>query len=102
MKRKEIYDKIIEYGLQEKVKKTFGRNYTQVSTVVLMSLIDEVTTKAVKNAKKPIPKNVIIEAKNNKNDCDKCNKCARLNKLIEILDAKRILLQSEVDIINNV
>lgn len=39
-KRRAIYDKIIELGLQDECKRKFGRNFTQCTTANLISLVD--------------------------------------------------------------
>lgn len=39
MKRKELYAKIQQLGLQEEVKKTYGKNYTMVSNDNLERII---------------------------------------------------------------
>ena len=76
MDRKQIYNEIRSLGLQEEVVKTFGKNYTQCSNVDLLSIINSV-------------KNSIEEVKNKSCFC-------AFDKLIEILQRKRILLNSEV------
>lgn len=71
IKRKEVYDKITELGLQDECKKRFGRNYTQCTTTDLLSLIEEVTpicfseeADAVPQTEGSLPKafNLLVEA----------------------------------------
>lgn len=76
MDRKQIYNEIRSLGLQEEVVKTFGKNYTQCSNVDLLSIIN-----SIKDSKKAVE--------------NKSCFCA-FDKLIEILQRKRILLNSEV------
>jgi len=45
MNRQEIYTQIKKFGLQEEVKKAFGKNFTQVSTAELESLLFNHTNK---------------------------------------------------------
>lgn len=45
MDRKEAYAQIKELNLTEDVKRKFGKNFTQVSTVNLVAMIVEATTK---------------------------------------------------------
>ena len=40
MTRSEVYDEIVKYNLQNKVKELYGRNYTNVSTVDLISMVN--------------------------------------------------------------
>ena len=78
MTRKEIYAEIKKMNLQDEVKKFFGMNYTNVSTANLEYLVHKFEFKTGTSTEIP----------------------SRLNKLIEVLEKKRILLKSEVDYIN--
>lgn len=82
MKRTEIYKKIKEYNLQDVVKQTCGKNYTQVDNDMLLSIIEK--------SKKPAPKEQNEKRYSN-----------GFNRLIEILKKKHLLLDSEVDYIYN-
>ena len=44
MERKELYVKIQELGLQEEVKRTFGKNYTMVGNAGLEYIVNNHTT----------------------------------------------------------
>ena len=79
MDRKELYERIKSNNLEEKIKKEFGRNFTQVSSKDLEKVV--VAAEAAK-VRKPV-----------KHNCD------TTKKLVEILQKKRILLNSEVDYI---
>lgn len=79
MDRKELYKIIKSNNLEEKIKKEFGRNFTQVSSKDLEKVV--VTVK-VTEVHKPV-----------KHNCD------ITKKLVEVLQKKRILLNSEVDYI---
>ena len=76
MDRKTLYFKIAELGLKDECVKRFGKNYTQVSNVELEKLIIECETSLKTNTS--------------------CKNCDKLNKLINILAKKHILLKSEV------
>lgn len=76
MKRTEVYAQIKSMHLEEVIKKYYGKNYTNVDTPSLLSVINAQTMKFT-------PK-----------------KTGRFDKLIEVLQKKHILLQSEVDYIN--
>lgn len=67
MKRKEVYDKITELGLQDECKRKFGRNFTQCTTADLISLVEKAGKKAAPasapKAEKPVPTPVKEEKK---------------------------------------
>lgn len=79
MNRKELYNEIKSLGLQDEVKAVTGDNYTRASNEQLKTIIDN----AVEGLK-----------------CSNVNNPA-LNKLVEILAKKKILLKSEVNAIIN-
>lgn len=80
MNRKELYNEIKSLGLQDEVKAVTGDNYTRASNEQLKTIID----------------NAVAGLKCN----DNVNNSA-LNKLVEILAKKKILLKSEVNAIIN-
>lgn len=79
MNRKELYNEIKSLGLQDEVKAVTGDNYTRASNEQLKAIID----------------NAVAGLK-----CSNGNNSA-LNKLVEILAKKKILLKSEVNEIIN-
>lgn len=79
MNRKELYNEIKSLGLQDEVKAVTGDNYTRASNEQLKAIID----------------NAVAGLK-----CSNVNNSA-LNKLVEILAKKKILLKSEVNAIIN-
>ena len=93
MSRKEMYAYIIEHQLGDLVYHLFGRNFTNVSNC---QLHDFVTThiSIVVDACKDINKNKGFET-NTKNTL----KVSKVDKLVEVLLKKRILLQSEYEYI---
>lgn len=83
MTRKEMFAQINKLGLQDKVMKKYGKNYTIVSNKGLMKVIED--------------------ALNNHSSCScNSNSSSKLDKLITILHKKHILLDSEVKVIMDV
>lgn len=63
MDRKEAYAKVKELGLQDKIQKGEGKNFTQCSTAILISYIEKAAKKAVPKAKKAEPAAPIAKEK---------------------------------------
>lgn len=84
MDRKLLYQKVKNNNLEEKIKKEFGRNFTQVSSKDLEKIV---CAEEYKN----LYKSVKVECNNKPNNV--------VEKLIEVLQKKRILLNSEVEYI---
>ena len=80
MNRKDLYNEIYQLNLQDEIKNTTGRNFTQVSSAVLESIISL--------AKEAIAEN---ERTSSNNSCNEA-----LERLVEVLVKKHILLASEV------
>jgi hypothetical protein len=76
MNRNQIYNDIASLNLKEEVKATYGKNYTNCSSEQLMAVI-----------------NKAIKVKNT----TKIQTTSPINKLIDVLYKKKILLKSEVD-----
>lgn len=95
MNRKELYAKVKELNLQEKIKEQFGENYTRVSNAELALII--ANYKKVEKPKNETKVSISTVAKKSTvaTESDKCD------KLIEVLKKKHILLNSEVDYINS-
>lgn len=81
--RKELYAAVKKYNLQDKIKKYEGKNYTMCTNSVLLSYIDAYEVINIK------PKGKVG-----------VRKVTKLDKLIEVLNRKHILLKSEIDYIN--
>lgn len=66
MDRKEAYTKVRELGLQDKIQKGEGKNFTQCSTAILISYIEKASKKAEPSApiakEKPVRKAKAAEA----------------------------------------
>lgn len=63
MDRKEAYVKVRELGLQDKIQKGEGKNFTQCSTAILISYIEKASKKPAPKAKKAEPAAPIAEEK---------------------------------------
>ena len=102
MSRKELYDKVKEYGLQEVILKKYGKNFTQCSNSALESEVSAVAKRAI--AKSPTPTKKEVEKKVEEKVEKPTPKMvgtveSKFAKLVEILGKKRILLASEIDAI---
>ena len=95
MNRKELYAKVKELNLQEKIKEQFGENYTRVSNAELAFII--ASYKKVEKPKSETKVSISTVAKKSTVNTES-SKC---DKLIEVLKKKHILLNSEVDYINS-
>ena len=95
MNRKELYAKVKELNLQEKIKEQFGENYTRVSNAELALII--ASYKKVEKPKSETKVSISTVAKKSTVATKSC-KC---DKLIEVLKKKHILLNSEIDYINS-
>lgn len=63
MDRKEAYAKVRELGLQDKIQKGEGKNFTQCSTAILISYIEKASKKAAPKTKKAEPAAPIAKEK---------------------------------------
>lgn len=61
--RKEAYAKVKELGLQDKIQKGEGKNFTQCSTAILISYIEKASKKDAPKAKKAEPAAPIAKEK---------------------------------------
>lgn len=98
LNRKEAYDKVRELGLMDKIQKTEGKNFTQCSTVILISYIEEAQKNAANKAKNPAPAPIAKERKSNKMDASVVT--ARENALKDLLNemvSKGVLMQHDAD-----
>ena len=95
MSRKELYAKVKELNLQEKIKEQFGENYTRVSNAELALII--ANYKKVEKPKNKTKVSISTVAK----ESTVATESSKCDKLIEVLKKKHILLNSEVDYINS-
>lgn len=90
MDRKEAYAKVRELGLQDKIQKGEGKNFTQCATAVLISYIEKAAKKAAPKAKKAEPAALIAK--------EKPVRKAKVAEAVEAnLDALQNLLEELVD-----
>lgn len=113
--RKELYEKVKALSLQNAIKMEYGKNYTQCSNSELESALKAISTKDVKTTKVPEKKtktsNSDVPCTPSFEPCtsfakpemeiakDASEKGSRLEKLVDFLFRKRILLKSELDAI---
>lgn len=95
MNRKELYKQITSLGLQDEVKATYGKNYTQCTNAQLATIVSG-ATKLLDEATKPVGKSRKMES------VPAVVNPSSFQKLVEILSRKKILLKSEVDAIMGV
>ena len=95
MNRKELYAKVKELNLQEKIKEQFGENYTRVSNAELAFIIAN-----YKKVEKPKSETEVSISKVAK-ESTVATESGKCDELIEVLKKKHILLNSEVDYINS-
>lgn len=95
MNRKELYAKVKELNLQEKIKEQFGENYTRVSNATLAFIIANYNK--VEKPKSETKASISTVAK----ESTVVTESSKCDKLIEVLKKKHILLNSEIDYINS-
>lgn len=91
MDRKELYKQITSLNLQNEVKAKYGKNYTQCTNTQLETVVRGATKmleEAAKSSTSKKKESVPTEVGHNS-----------FQKLVEILQRKKILLKSEVDAI---
>ena len=95
MNRKELYAKVKELNLQEKIKEQFGENYTRVSNAELAFIIANYNKVEKPKSETKVSTSIVAKKPTVATESSKCD------KLIEVLKKKHILLNSEVDYINS-
>lgn len=97
--RAEMYDAIKKLHLEQEIKDTFGKNFTQVSNFELNDFLesyDPLTPPIKEVVHKYLTDTFATPPENPQNQY-----CSAIEKLVQILHKKNILLQSEVDTILN-
>ena len=97
--RNEIVALIKSYGLLDEVKKMTGKNYTNVSTVVLSEIVDKYELKAKAKAKNvPTPKSAPNVKKSSKKSVESAPSCDCAVKFKKAIDSlyKENLIDCEV------
>lgn len=89
MDRKEAYAKVKELGLQGKIQEHEGKNFTQCSTAVLISYIENEEKKAVKKTPKHAPAPIAKEKG--------VDKMSYLKNLLDEMVSKGVLMQHDAD-----
>lgn len=110
LSRKEINQMIVSRGLQEDVKKEFGRNYTQVSSDNLTAFITKMertsgNKKKVQDKKEEVLEAVYDTGKEDRKEENKPEPCgtesvwsaARLDSLLNCLYNKGILSDTDIN-----
>ena len=95
MNRKELYAKVKELNLQEKIKEQFGENYTRVSNAELAFIIANYNKVEKPKSETKVSISTVAKKSTVVTESSKCD------KLIEVLKKKHILLNSEIDYINS-
>lgn len=99
-KRKEIYDKITELGLQDECKRKFGRNFTQCTTTDLISLVEKAGKKPV-SAPTPVneekKEEVPVDGEAKAPEVVDTKARAAISKLVEVLCEDGTLCDYEKD-----
>lgn len=101
MDRKEAYAKVKELGLQEKIQEHEGKNFTQCSTAILISYIENEEKKAVKKTPKhtpaPIAKEKVVKADAHTMPASGKEMMSNLRNLLDEMVSKGVLMQHDAD-----
>lgn len=101
MDRKEAYARVKELGLQGKIQEHEGKNFTQCSTAVLISYIENEEKKAVKKTPKhtpaPIAKEKVVKADAHTMPASGKEMLSNLRNLLDEMVSKGVLMQHDAD-----
>lgn len=101
MDRKEAYAKVKELGLQGKIQEHEGKNFTQCSTAVLISYIEneekEVAKKTSKHTPAPIAKEKVVKADAYTMPASGKEMMSNLRNLLDEMVSKGVLMQHNAD-----
>lgn len=101
MDRKEAYTRVKELGLQGKIQEHEGKNFTQCSTAILISYIENEGKKAVKKTPKhtpaPIAKEKVVKADAYTMPASGKEMMSNLRNLLDEMMSKGILMQHDAD-----
>lgn len=101
MDRKEAYTRIKELGLQGKIQEHEGKNFTQCSTAILISYIENEEKKAVKKTPKhtpaPIAKEKVVKADALTMPASGKEMMSNLRNLLNEMVSKGVLMQHDAD-----
>lgn len=101
MDRKEAYTRVKELGLQGKIQEHEGKNFTQCSTAILISYIENEENKAVKKTPKhtpaPIAKEKVVKADAYTMPASGKEMVSNLRNLLDEMVSKGVLMQHDAD-----
>lgn len=101
MDRKEAYTRVKELGLQGKIQEHEGKNFTQCSTAILISYIENEEKKAVKKTPKhtpaPIAKEKVVKADAYTMPASGKEMMSNLRNLLDEMVSKGVLMQHDAD-----
>lgn len=101
MDRKEAYAKVKELGLQGKIQEHEGKNFTQCSTAILISYIENEEKKVVKKTPKhtsaPIAKEKVVKADAYTMPASGKEMMSNLRYLLDAMVSKGVLMQHDAD-----
>lgn len=101
MDRKEAYAKVKELGLQGKIQEHEGKNFTQCSTAVLISYIEneekKVAKKTSKHTSAPIAKEKVVKADAHTMPASGKEMMSNLRNLLDEMVSKGVLMQHDAD-----
>lgn len=101
MDRKEAYAKVKELGLQGKIQEHEGKNFTQCSTAILISYIENEEKKAVKKTPKhtpaPIAKEKVVKADAHTMPASGKEMLSNLRNLLDEMVSKGVFMQHDAD-----
>lgn len=101
MDRKEAYARVKELGLQGKIQEHEGKNFTQCSTAILISYIEDEEKKAVKKTPKhtpaPIAKEKVVKADAYTMPASGKEMVSNLRNLLDEMVSKGVLMQHDAD-----
>ena len=101
MDRKEAYARVKELGLQGRIQELEGKNFTQCSTTILISYIENEEKKAVKKTPKhtpaPIAKEKVVKADAYTMPASGKEMMFNLRNLLDEMVSKGVLMQHDAD-----
>lgn len=101
MDRKEAYAKVKELGLQGKIQEHEGKNFTQCSTAILISYIENEKKKVVKKTPKhtpaPVAKEKVVKADAYTMPASGKEMMSNLRNLLDEMVSKGVLMQHDAD-----
>lgn len=101
MDRKEAYARVKELGLQGKIQELEGKNFTQCSTAVLISYIEEreknVAKKTPKHTPAPIAKEKVVKADAYTMPASGKEMMSNLRNLLDEMVSKGVFMQHDAD-----